>query len=239
MRILAFAMLVPLAACGWSDDDDRAGVSASGTGGTRSYAVADFTTIEQRGPDDVDVHVGSGFSVRAEGESDVLDRIKIVHDGKKLRITRVRSGFSWHSGAAKIYVTMPRIEAASLAGSGDISVDRVEGTRFDGNIAGAGSLALRRVSVASLTLSIAGAGNVQAAGEARSFKVSIAGSGDVDAAQLRASEATVDIAGSGDVRAVVDGDASISIMGAGNVDLGPKARCKVKKMGSGDVRCGG
>lgn len=241
MRILPLGLLIPLAACGMggSDDDDRAGIPANGSGGTRSYAVADFTTVEQRGPDDVDVRVGSGFSVRAEGEPDVLDRVKIIHDGKRLRITRVRSGFSWRSGAAKIYVTMPRIEAASLAGAGDIAIDRIDGAAFVGDIAGAGSLSLGRVAVESLRLSIAGSGNVAAAGEARSFSVSIAGSGDVDAAKLRAATANVKIAGSGSVRAAVDGDAKVSIMGAGDVDLGPKARCDVEKMGAGEVRCGG
>lgn len=241
MRIHVLALLLPLAACGmnWSDDDGGAGVPGTGAGNTRSYAVTGFTAIDQRGPDNVDVRVGSGFSVRAEGDPDVLDRVKIVHDGQRLRISRTRSSFGWSSGAARIFVTMPRIESASLAGSGDIAVDRIDGAAFAGNIAGAGSLSLGRVAVESLQLSIAGAGNVSAAGEVQRFSVSIAGSGDVDAAQLRAGGATIKIAGAGGVRAAVDGDAKVSIMGAGDVDLGPKARCKVDKMGGGDVRCGG
>ena len=242
MRALALALLVPLSACGsgWSGDDDVPGVAGSGSGGTRTYAVADFTSIDQRGPDDVDVRVGSGFSVRAEGDPDVLERVKIVHDGNTLRIMRKKtSGFNWSSGGAKVYVTMPRIEAASLAGSGDIAVDRIDGAAFDGDIAGAGSLALGRVSVETLKLSIAGSGSVKAAGQTRTLSISIAGSGDVEAAELRASGAKINIAGSGNVRAAVDGNAKVSIMGAGDVDLGPKARCDVSKMGAGDVRCGG
>ena len=57
MRALTPAMLLPLAACniGWSDDDDGPAIAASGSGTTRSYAAADFTKIDQRGPDDIDV----------------------------------------------------------------------------------------------------------------------------------------------------------------------------------------
>lgn len=242
MRAFALALLIPLAACGGtSSEDDGPGVPGTGAGGTRSYAVADFTAVDQRGPDDVDVRVGAGFSVRAEGESDVLDKVKIERVGSALRIGRVRSaGFDWGtSSGAKIYVTMPQVVRASLAGSGDMTIDRVEGAAFDGSIAGAGTLTLGAVAVEAMQLSIAGAGNVEARGQATTLGVSIAGSGDIDAAGLTARGATVKIAGSGSVKALVDGDAKISIAGVGDVDLGPKARCQTKKAGSGDVRCGG
>lgn len=240
MRIAAVSLLIALAACGNSaSDDDRPGLPPSGSGATRSYSAADFTTIDQRGPDSVDVRVGAGFSVRAEGDPKVLDKLKIERDGQRLRIGRQRSAFGWSTSAAQIYVTMPRIEAAGLAGSGDIAIDRVDGTRFSGDIAGSGSLKIGRVAVDAFKLSIAGAGDVAAAGDARALTVSIAGSGDVDAAKLRAAGATVSIAGSGSVRADVEGDARVSIMGSGDVDLGSKARCTVSKMGSGTVTCGG
>lgn len=244
MRALTLALLVPLAACSMSfssdDDDGKPGVAGTGSGNLRTYAVADFANVEQRGPDDVDVRVGSGFSVRAEGESDVLEVLKIERDGDALRIGRKRSsGLSWGSDkGAKVYVTMPRLVGANLAGSGDMTIDRVEGASFDGAIAGSGTLRLGAVAVQALGLRIAGPGNVVARGEAQALKVSIAGSGNVDGAGLKASGAEVKIAGSGSVTAQVDGAAKVSMMGSGDVDLGPKARCNTKKMGSGAVRCG-
>jgi hypothetical protein len=242
MRALALALLIPLAACNvsWSDDDDKPGVPGTGAGNTRSYAVADFTTVDQRGPDKVDVHVGSGFSVRAEGDADVLEKVKIERNGESLRIGRVNSmGMSWGSKEATIYVTMPRVTRASLAGSGDMAIDRVEGAAFDGSIAGAGTLTLGAVAVQALKLSIAGSGSVVVRGDAGALDVSIAGSGDIDGGGLKATGAAIKIAGSGSVKAAVDGAATVSIMGSGDVDLGPKARCTTSKMGSGEVRCGG
>jgi hypothetical protein len=242
MRAYLFATLLPLAACGnIGGDDDRAGVTPTGSGDTRSFAVSDFTAVELAGPDDVDIRVGSAFSVRAEGDEEQLGRLKIERNGDTLEIGRRRvSGISWSSGpGVKIYVTMPRITAAELAGSGNLSVDRAEGASFRGELAGSGNFAVNALAVRDARFSIAGSGNVKAGGTADTLKIEIAGSGDVAAEGLRASAADVEIAGSGGVRASVDGPAKVSIMGSGDVDLGPKARCSTTKMGSGEVRCGG
>jgi Putative auto-transporter adhesin, head GIN domain len=244
MRTMILAALIPLAACGnfgGDGDSDSPGVAGSGSGNTRSYQVADFTGVELRGPDDVDVRVGSGFSVRAEGDEATLGKLKIERVGDTLRVGRIRqNGISWSSGkGVTVYVTMPRMTAASLAGSGDLSVDRVEGGGFKGSIAGSGSLALGAIEVSDADLSIAGSGNISVGGSAGKLGVDIAGSGDVNGSRLKAQSANVSIAGSGGVRAAVDGAAKVSILGSGDVDLGPRAKCSVSKMGSGSVTCGG
>lgn len=242
---MTLAILLPLAACGnfsgdFGGDGDKApGIAGTGSGNARSFAVADFTGVALRGPDDVDVRVGAGFSVRAEGDPKTLEKLKIEKVGDTLRVGRIR-GFSWGSDkGAKIYVTMPRIMAAALAGSGDLTVDRAESARFTADLAGSGNLTVSTIAAQSATLSIAGSGGLHAGGTADALKIDIAGSGDVDAAGLTAMRGDVSIAGSGNVTAVVNGPARISIMGSGDVDLGAKAQCRTTKMGSGTVRCGG
>lgn len=240
MRPLALIALLPLAACNMSSDDGKPGIAGTGSGGERSYAARDFTAVELRGPDDVDVRVGSGFSVRAEGDSDVLDRLKIERDGDKLRVGRIKGAFQWgDSKGAKVFVTMPRLAEAAIAGAGDLHVDRVEGSGFEGSIAGSGDLAVGALVVETAKLSIAGSGTLTAAGTATALDASIKGSGDIAADRLAATRADVSIAGAGSVRAAVDGPAKVSIMGVGDVDLGPKARCTTSKTGTGEVRCGG
>lgn len=242
MRWMLMVAALPLAACGsvamGSDSGDT--VSPSGSGSTRSFAVADFTAVELAGADDVDVKVGGGFSVRAEGPADQLDKLEIRKDGSTLSVGRKREGrWSMSSGkGVKVYVTMPAIGAASLAGSGNLMVDKVNGGDFKGSLAGSGDMKLAQLNSSSANFSIAGSGGIGAAGTVERLKVSIAGSGDVDAAGLKASDASILIAGSGDVAAEVNGPAKISLMGSGDVTLGGKPQCKTSKMGSGSVRCG-
>ena len=241
-QLLLSVLALPLAACSVSvggGEDGTPGVAAQGSGGTRTYPVADFTRVELRGADSVDIRVGPGFSVRADGDPEVLDRLKITKEGDAIRIGRVRSeGWSWGGKNARISITMPALAGMSAAGSGDITADRVQGDRFKGATAGSGSLEVGELAVREAAFDLAGSGDVKASGRADALRVSIAGSGDVDAGGLTAQSATVSVAGSGSVRAQVKGAAKVNVMGSGDVELGGGAKCEINKMGSGSVRCG-
>ncbi|MBP2278189.1 MULTISPECIES: head GIN domain-containing protein [Sphingomonas] len=232
----------PLAACSVDGDDGGTGVPATGTGTARTFAVADFTGVALRGSDDVDVRVGPGFSVRAEGPSAELDKLKIERVGDTLRVGRKRnSGFSWggHHQGVKVFVTMPRIVAAQIAGSGNLAIDRVAGGDFAGDSAGSGNLSIAQLTVPRAKLSVAGSGDIAAKGTVDRLTVDVAGSGNVAAGGLKARSASVSVAGSGNVRAEVIGSASVSVVGSGDVDLGTSAKCSTTKIGSGEVHCGG
>ncbi|MBW6531295.1 DUF2807 domain-containing protein [Sphingomonas sp. RRHST34] len=256
MRAIIAAALLPLAACGNSfTQDDSPGIPGTGSGNQRSFQAAGFDSVELAGSDDVSVRVGGGFAVTAEGDAEALDKLKITRDGNTLRVSRRNDRSRGH---ARVTVTLPAIKGAILAGSGNLSVDRVEASAFKAKLAGSGNLtvaALRAdaadVSIAgsgnaaltgrtgTLDLSIAGSGGVTLAGESDRLEVSIAGSGDVAGERLVAKAADIKVMGSGSVRATVDGRAEVMAMGSGDVDLGARARCSVRKMGSGSVRCGG
>lgn len=239
MRFLAILAALPLIACSLDSDNDTPGVAGSGSGNTRTYQVADFSKVSLRGSDDVDVRIGNAFSIRAEGDPEVLEYLKIEKEGDTLKIgRRNRSGFNWGNREAKVFVTMPQIAAGSVAGSGDMAIDRVEGASFVASSAGSGSITIAAIAADAVSFDIAGSGNIEAAGKAKSIKAEIAGSGSIAAAKLSASNADISIAGSGDVKVDVNGDAKVSIVGSGDVDVGPNAKCTVSKMGSGNVTCG-
>ena len=236
------AVLVPLAACSASfgADDTTPGITGQGTGGTRTYAAQGFSRIDLAGSDEIDVRVGPGFSVRADGDSDLLDHVKITLSGDTLRVSRFRtSGWHWGGGHARISVTLPALAGVSIAGSGDVTVDQVRGEHFTGKGAGSGHLTVGTMQVNLAELNYAGSGGAKLGGTAQRLNINIAGSGGIDAGALHATQANVSIAGSGNVRATVTGNAKVSVMGSGDVDLGGGAHCEVHKMGSGSVRCGG
>lgn len=237
MRRLCLIALLPLAACSQAARSDEA--PSAGSGASRSYAVTGFSAVDAAGPDDVDVRVGSGYSIRAEGDPKVLDRLEIVRDGDSLSIRRKqKSGFSWGGDrGAKVYVTMPRMTGARITGSGDMTIDHVEGDAFTAKTTGTGDLTVSTISVQNATLGSTGTGNLHLSGTAQSVDLSVTGTGDIDAPGLKAASATVSVTGPGSVRATVSGPATVHVTGPGDVTLTGGARCTVSKLGPGDVNC--
>jgi hypothetical protein len=204
---------------------------------------APFDEVTSLGPHTVVITIGDAHAVRSEGSPEALQRIEAVVEDGRLMI-RPRNGFGrgFSRGAlssATFFVTMPRLQAASLAGSGDMRIDRIEGERFTASIAGSGDMAIGALMVDEAEFSIAGSGDLAAAGQARRARISIAGGGDVRASGLTSESAEIRVLGSGDVALKVDGPAQVSIMGGGDVEIDGDAQCTVSRVGSGEVRCGG
>jgi len=246
MRIVLGIAAAGLAASGATTglaQDNAAG------GDRRSYDLAGFDEISMVGPHHVIVSVGDRFSVSAEGPRETLEHTDVVVEGDRLKIQpkgddpwweRRREGDHWPDYQAATYrVTLPRLAAASLAGSGDIRVDRVDGEAFSGSVAGSGLLDVAALEVDSARFSIAGSGNLEARGTARESRVSIAGSGELRARDVSSETASVSIAGSGDAALTVASEARVSIVGSGDVDIAGPAHCSVSRLGSGRVTCNG
>lgn len=220
-----------------SDNED------AGPAVARNYQVGNFDKIEVAGPYDVQVRTGANPSVSANGPQKLLEKTTVeVKDGKLIiHPLRKHSWFnfgSWSThGKATLMVTAPQITGATIAGSGDLRIDKVEADDFKGTVAGSGDLDIGTLDVQDLKVDIAGSGSIKGTGKAVSAKYEIAGSGDVDAAQLQSQDIKVSIAGSGSIRAHATGTADVDIMGNGDVDISGGAKCKINKAGSGDVRC--
>jgi hypothetical protein len=230
------AAALSLAACGGSNAEP-AGPSVQ-----RDYPVAAFDKIEVAGPFDVTVTTGGQPSVHASGPSNLLEKMEVVVEGGVLKIRpQKRNGmFNWNfgrNGKATVAVTVPMLSSAAIAGSGGLSIDKIKGASFDGNVAGSGDLSVGSLDADSVELDIAGSGNVKAAGKAKTVSYNIAGSGNIDAKGLVAETARVSIAGSGNVDGNATGTAAVDMVGSGNVSMAGGAKCTVDKHGSGDVTC--
>jgi hypothetical protein len=237
---LVLASIFVLSACNMRADAEPGDV-ASGGGTQRSYNLTGFKAVSLAGSQDVIVRVGAAHSVRAQGDAETLDRLSIEVEGSSLRIGMKKGKWTdlgSRSSRTTIYVTLPAIDAAAVTGSGDMRVDRVEGTRFSANVTGSGDLDIAAMRVAEANFSVTGSGGIRASGSAQRTSTSVTGSGEVDIAGLDTGTASFQVMGSGDVRARVTQQASVSLMGSGDVSITGPARCSVSKKGSGNVRCG-
>jgi len=215
---------------------------SAGPSVSRAYQVGAFTGLEVAGPFDVKVTTGQAVSVSATGPQKLLDETEVVvKDGKLLIRPKKKNwlaGMNWSSqDSSRFTITVPALDRAAVAGSGDIDIDRVAGDRFKGSIAGSGNLRLADVAVQELGLSIAGSGAITAAGQAQRASYDIAGSGDLDASGVRTVDAQAKIAGSGDIKVQATDTAQARIAGSGDIDITGGARCETRKNGSGNIRC--
>ncbi|MGE5723213.1 MAG: head GIN domain-containing protein [Sphingomonadales bacterium] len=238
MRSLILTSLFVLAACGGAHEGQANGANAA----RRDYAVGGFDRILLGGSHDVIVRAGAQPSVYAEGAPDDLDRLDITVKNGELRVED-KKGFGWifgscHGGRAIVHVTVPTLTAAMIGGSGDMTIDAVNGKAFDGSIAGSGNLQLGLLRTDAATFSIAGSGDIRAGGAVPELRISIMGSGGVDAGQVTSRTANISIAGSGDAVVQASETAEVSIAGSGDATVHGGAKCTVSTMGSGSVRCG-
>ena len=238
-KLLVIASALAVTAC--SANAQRGDDEARGEQGRRNFQVGAFQSVSLEGSHDVVVAVGGAASVRAEGDARMIERLDIRVENGSLKIGTRRGNWlsGMRGGHVTVYVTAPAIDAASIGGSGDMRIDRVQAASFAASIGGSGDMEIGTLQARQANFSVAGSGGIRAAGRAESADISIAGSGNVSLEALEARTADVSVVGSGDVSIRATETVSASIMGSGDVTVHGSARCTVSKMGSGDVHCGG
>ncbi|MFC7537152.1 head GIN domain-containing protein [Sphingomonas sp. GCM10030256] len=178
--------------------------------------VGNFRTIEVRDAADVAVRVGPRQSLVVTTDDNLLPLIRSqIRNRDKLVVESVGSYRT--ARAPRITITVPRLAAFALRGSGDAVIEGVNGD--------------------SLALAIAGSGDIRARGRTGSLSVAINGSGDVDARQLVSRNAAVVISGSGDATVRASGALTGVTQGSGTVNyIGRPAMISVRTAGAGSVR---
>ena len=172
-----------------------AAMPAARTAGRRFRAIPgrEFQQIEVAGPYDVEVRTGAEPERFGAGPQKLLEqdrgrgpRRQARHPSR--RASRLASTSAGTHGKADFTVTVPQLRGATIAGSGDIKVDKVKGDRFEGRSpARAASASLARGPDAEARRSPARAASRPAPAHAQSAQYEIAGSGDIDAGAVQPS----------------------------------------------------
>ena len=236
MRSLMLGAVIALGACSSANGEaDQRDIQ-------RNIQISDFRKLSVVGSHEVVVTVGGAPSVRAEGRERDLERLRVaVRDGTLvIDSERHRGGFLSfrHDRGVRLHVTVPALEGAEVAGSGEVRVDRVQSEAFEGAVTGSGELHIGTLQAQRAALAVAGSGDLRIAGTVPDLTVSVAGSGDAGLDRLNSQRATVSVAGSGDVRLHATETVRGSVLGSGNVAVTGGARCEVERTGSGSVHCG-
>jgi hypothetical protein len=194
---------------------------------TEQRAVAAFSAIELAGPYHVVIDAQAKPALELSGERKQLAEVETVVRGDTLVVRPVqRNGFFFNFGKRRETVTV-RIGAAALkrltvAGSGDVEIDRISGDRF--------------------TLAGTGPGDVHASGAVRQLTVTSSGSGDLELQHLKAADVELTMNGPGDVQlADVGGTLSAQVGGSGDLEADGLRAGKVtaRMRGPGNVKLSG
>lgn len=193
-------------------------IQGSGIKVTDIRAVADFTKLSVSNSADVIVQIGDEQSVEVDIDDNLVDVITTEVSNGRLSISSNQS-YSTNVGL-QVRITVPRLEAVSISGSGDVTVTGLSNDEFKA--------------------SITGSGDIKAAGTATAVEAKVTGSGTVDLAELHAETAEAKVTGSGDIYVCASKDVSARVTGSGDIsyaghsDLNPAVSSSVT--GSGNVR---
>lgn len=210
-------------------------VKGNGNVVTKTRTIDSFDKVSVGGSFDVNLVDGTEGKITIKGESNLLPYIETEVRNGKLKIkfkenTNIRT-------TKRLVVTVPfeRIEAVSLGGSGNISVQkRMKADDASFNIGGSGNITAN-VDANNVKASIGGSGNIKLKGKTDNFKCSIAGSGSVKAYDLDTNTLKASIAGSGSVQTSVSSKIKASVVGSGSVYYKGNPKIDSNSIGSGDV----
>jgi hypothetical protein len=239
-------------------------VSGSGKIASETRNVSSFNRVSLAGIGDVYLAQGPVESVRIEAEDNLIPYFdtSVLGSTLKIGIKDQYMGVSLlPTRPVKFYVTLPRIEAVTLAGSGNIfagkiqaggfaiallgsgniSTDTLTATNLDMHLSGSGNINLGSVSASRVTANIAGSGNIQVETlAADTLSTKTAGSGNISLGG-QVTEQSAEILGSGDYLAsgLKSSIATVRVTGSGSSQVETSNILNVTILGSGDVAYSG
>ena len=252
ITILLIALL--LSSCGFQI------VTGSGNVVTETRDVSNFSRITLAGIVNVYVTQGAGTSVRIEAEDNLIPYFgtTVTGDTLTIGIKHEYIGVNLHPlKPVKFYVTTPKIEAVTLAGSGNIIVGDTQTTGFNVSLLGSGNISTGKLTATNVDAKLAGSGNISLGTvSATEVTANIAGSGNIGIETVMADKISSTTSGSGDItisgevteqHIVILGsgdylasglkseNATVRIAGSGNSQVSATGTLDVTILGSGDV----
>lgn len=149
---------------------------------TRNYDFTGFTMVDASAGVDVEITVGGDYTIRAEGDAEALDRLRIELDGDALEVGRKsnRGLFSFgRRHQSTVYITMPSLEGVDVSSGADVVASGIDAGEF-------------KVSVSS-------GADAELSGECGMLKADGSSGADLDAEDLKCADAIADVSSGADL----------------------------------------
>ncbi|WP_299583263.1 DUF2807 domain-containing protein [uncultured Microbulbifer sp.] len=215
---------------------------------SKSFDVNGFTRVSLKGSSHVEVIQGDHFAVNATGPAEVMAHAKAQLKGDTLELSVDDNTQRWFGvititrdldQKVQFTVTMPKVEAIVVLGSGQAVAESLESESLDLGVTGSGTVRIAKAAAENLNAYVTGSGDlILDKALSVTSEIAISGSGDVFLGGITGEKLSAEIKGSGDMR--VGGrvaDVNIRIMGSGDF-VGRSLRADNATgsvMGSGDI----
>jgi len=198
---------------GSSSSSSRA--EGSGVTAIQARDVPAFHSVELAGGNNVVVHVGERQSVVVKADDNLLHRVTTKVQSGTLVVGNTPGSITTKSPMS-VEVTVPTLNALTLAGSGNIVVTGIKAE--------------------SLTVALSGSGNVTGSGTATLVGVTLDGSGNVWFTGVAAKSVHAVLSGSGNIFVTATKSVDASVPGSGTISYAGSPQDVTKSVtGSGAI----
>jgi hypothetical protein len=194
--LVAAAILLGIAKDVFSRSSESGAVQGSGVPAAQTRDVPPFDRVELAGSNNVMIRVGGEQSVVVHADDNLVERVTTHVYGGNLVIGNVEGGFTTRT-PMRVEVTVPRIDALTLSGSGAISAAGIDSK--------------------ALTVTLPGSGVVTASGRTDAVRATLGGSGAAQLQELVAQDVHAVVNGSGQILVTATHLLDASVPGSGSV----------------------
>ncbi|MDM4768219.1 head GIN domain-containing protein [Pelomonas sp. SE-A7] len=201
----------------------------------KARAIAPFTKLRLEGPIDVRLNQAGSESLKITADDNIEPLIESKVEGDTL-VLRVQQGAGYstrHSPVA--WLDFKQLQALTISGSGDATLDRLKGDSLALTLSGSGDLRIGLLEVKQLSATLSGSGDLSLAGKADQQTWALHGSGDVDARSLVGNSCKAQLSGSGDLELGVVELLDVSLSGSGDLSYAGRPKLTQRVSGSGEV----
>jgi hypothetical protein len=204
LSLIAACCLTTAACTAHAEEATRPAASA---GETRQ--VEDFHGVSVGHGMRAEVKVGPK-SVRLEGSSEAVSRIRLeVEDG--ILTTRVdRKGWGGLNGRVKLIVSSPRIDRVEASGGAVVDAEATASNDFDAEASGGAVLTVRGVDAKKVEAEASGGSEITLTGRAQTLEAEVSGGSQLHARKL---QGITDLKAEASGGAIVEADAPANVSG--------------------------
>lgn len=177
------------------------GVAYAGDEVSKSYDYTGFDKITISGVYQIDVTVGSSFSIDLSGPENEMARAEVKLRGHSLDLGQRRRhrGEKRNRDGIRATISLPSLSGLDVSGV------------VDGDITG--------VDADHLEIDISGVGDIDVSGSCKSLDAHVSGVGELDASDLECRVVTVKVSGVGDAKVYASESVDATVSGMGDITV--------------------